>query len=227
MTFTKTNFTGYSIHIRGIGTQAISVTTDPAVAVALTTSRSFAIISSNRNSTTSVRPKCCAARKARFMAATRRQVWSISSSAKPTDQFEAMASGDIGNYHNRRFEGMINLPIVDDRLDLRIAGEWTKRQGYSFNRTYRSAYRRPRSVVGPCLRWLEAVCESANQARLGAFLGRRRPYAHSKQLCKTAPIPATTWSGGWNRNSGGYLGLDAHFLSQGCLPTLALFAGCV
>ncbi len=35
MTFTKTNFSGYSIQIRGIGTQAISVTTDPAVAVAL------------------------------------------------------------------------------------------------------------------------------------------------------------------------------------------------
>jgi iron complex outermembrane receptor protein len=33
-TFTKTNFTGYSIQIRGIGTQAISATTDPAVAVA-------------------------------------------------------------------------------------------------------------------------------------------------------------------------------------------------
>ncbi len=35
LTFTKTNFTGYIIQIRGIGTQAISVTTDPAVAVAL------------------------------------------------------------------------------------------------------------------------------------------------------------------------------------------------
>src|SRR6185437_1672256 len=34
LTFTKTNFSGYSIQIRGIGTQAISVTTDPAVAVA-------------------------------------------------------------------------------------------------------------------------------------------------------------------------------------------------
>jgi iron complex outermembrane recepter protein len=34
LTFTKTNFTGYSIQIRGIGTQTISVTTDPAVAVA-------------------------------------------------------------------------------------------------------------------------------------------------------------------------------------------------
>ncbi|MGE5565314.1 MAG: TonB-dependent receptor plug domain-containing protein, partial [Parcubacteria group bacterium] len=33
-TFTKTNFTGYSIQIRGIGTQAISATTDAAVAVA-------------------------------------------------------------------------------------------------------------------------------------------------------------------------------------------------
>ena len=35
LTFTKTNFSGYTIQIRGIGTQAISVTTDPAVAVAL------------------------------------------------------------------------------------------------------------------------------------------------------------------------------------------------
>src|SRR6185437_7324513 len=34
LTFSKTNFTGYNIQIRGIGTQAISVTTDPAVAIA-------------------------------------------------------------------------------------------------------------------------------------------------------------------------------------------------
>src|SRR6185437_12206042 len=34
MSFTKTYFSGYSIQLRGIGTQAVSVTTDPAVAVA-------------------------------------------------------------------------------------------------------------------------------------------------------------------------------------------------
>ena len=34
MTFSKTNFSGYTIQLRGIGTQAISATTDPAVAVA-------------------------------------------------------------------------------------------------------------------------------------------------------------------------------------------------
>jgi len=133
MTFTKTNFSGYSIQIRGIGTQAISVTTDPAVAVAMNDipfirnhffEQEFYDVGQvevlrgpqgtlyGRNATAGVVNL---------------------STAKPTDQFEAMASGEIGNYQQRRFEGMINLPIVDDRLDIRIAGEWTKRQGYSFN----------------------------------------------------------------------------------------------
>ena len=133
MTFTKTNFTGYNIQIRGIGTQAISVTTDPAVAVAFNDmpfirnhffEQEFYDVSQvevlrgpqgtlyGRNATAGVVNL---------------------TSAKPTDQFEAMATADIGNYKNRRFEGMINLPIVDDRLDIRLAGEWTKRDGYSFN----------------------------------------------------------------------------------------------
>ncbi len=133
LTFSKTNFTGYNIEIRGIGTQAISVTTDPAVAVALNDipfirnhffEQEFydlgqAEVLRGPQGTTFGRN------------ATAGVVNLIS--AKPTDQFEAMASADIGNYQNRRFEGMINLPIVDDRVDLRVAGEWTKRQGYSFN----------------------------------------------------------------------------------------------
>ncbi len=133
LTFTKTNFTGYSIQIRGIGTQAISVTTDPAVAVAFNDmpfirnhffEQEFYDVSQvevlrgpqgtlyGRNATAGVVNLV---------------------SAKPSDQFEAMASLEIGNYGERRPEGMINIPIVDDRLDIRIAGEWTKRQGYSFN----------------------------------------------------------------------------------------------
>ncbi len=103
LTFTKTNFTGYSINIRGIGTQAISVTTDPAVAVAFNDipfirnhffEQEFYDLGSveilrgpqgtlyGRNATAGVVNL---------------------SPAKPTDQFEAMASGEIGNYHQRRF----------------------------------------------------------------------------------------------------------------------------
>jgi len=133
LTFSKTNFSGYSITIRGIGTQAISVTTDPAVAVAMNDipfirnhffEQEFFDVGQlevlrgpqgtlyGRNATAGV---------------------VNITTAKPTDQFEAMASGEIGNYKQRRFEGMLNIPIVDDRLDIRLAGEWTKRQGYSFN----------------------------------------------------------------------------------------------
>ncbi len=135
LTFTKTNFTGYSIQIRGIGTQAISVTTDPAVAVAFNDipfirnhffEQEFYDVSSvdilrgpqgtlyGRNATAGV-------------------VNLIS--AKPTDQLEGLVSADVGNYESRRLEGMLNLPLVDDRLDLRIAGELTKRNGYTFDET--------------------------------------------------------------------------------------------
>ncbi len=133
LTFTKTNFSGYSINIRGIGTQAISVTTDPAVAVAMNDipfirnhffEQEFFDVGQlevlrgpqgtlyGRNATAGV---------------------VNITTAKPTDQFEAMVSGEIGNYQQRRFEGMLNIPIVDDRLDIRLAGEWTKRQGYSYD----------------------------------------------------------------------------------------------
>ncbi len=133
LTFSKTNFTGYNIEIRGIGTQAISVTTDPAVAVA------FNDIPFIRNHF--FEQEFYDVGQVEVLRGPQGTLYGRNAtagvvnviSAKPTDQFEAMASADIGNYQNRRFEGMINVPIVDDRVDLRIAGEWTKRQGYSFN----------------------------------------------------------------------------------------------
>jgi len=222
LTFTKTNFTGYSIQIRGIGTQAISVTTDPAVAVAFNDQpfirnhffeQEFFDISQvevlrgpqgtlyGRNATAGV-------------------VNVIS--AKPTDQFEAMASGDIGNYKNRRFEGMINLPIVDDRVDIRIAGEWTKRSGYSFNElTGQSIDGRnlwsgrvtvgfkPFSNIQSYLIW-EHFQENDDRMR------------SAKQLCKTnadptelngTPIPGVTVGPGSAINN------PVAYLSQGCEMT--------
>ncbi len=133
LTFTKTNFTGYSIQIRGIGTQAISVTTDPAVAVA------FNDIPFIRNHF--FEQEFYDVAQVEVLRGPQGTLYGRNAtagvvnltSAKPSDQFEAMASGEIGNYHQKRLEGMVNLPIVDDRLDIRIAGEWTKRQGYSFN----------------------------------------------------------------------------------------------
>ncbi|HEV2560940.1 MAG TPA: TonB-dependent receptor plug domain-containing protein [Rhizomicrobium sp.] len=133
LTFSKTNFTGYNIQIRGIGTQAISVSTDPAVAVA------FNDIPFIRNHF--FEQEFYDVNQVEVLRGPQGTLYGRNAtagvvnviSAKPGDQFEAMASADIGNYHNRRYEGMINIPIVDDRLDVRVAGEWTKRDGYSFN----------------------------------------------------------------------------------------------
>jgi len=216
MTFTKTNFSGYSIQLRGIGTQAISVTTDPAVAVAFNDmpfirnhffEQEFYDVSQvevlrgpqgtlyGRNATAGVVNL---------------------TSAKPTDQFEAMGSADVGNYKNRRFEGMINLPIVDDRLDLRVAGEWTKRNGYSFNTLT------DRSIDGRDLWSGRATLRFRPTENLTAdfiwehFQEDDDRLRSSKQLCKRDNGPATVGGVSTATGSDGKLGQE--FLSQGCLP---------
>jgi len=216
LTFTKTNFSGYSINIRGIGTQAISVTTDPAVAVAMNDipfirnhffEQEFFDVGQlevlrgpqstlyGRNATAGV---------------------VNITTAKPTDQFEAMASGEVGNYHQRRFEGMINLPIVDDRLDIRLAGEWTKRDGYSVNALSNqridgrdlwsgrlSITLKPTSNLQTTLVW-EHFSENDDRMR------------SAKQLCKRDDGPSSIM-GVPIAGIGPQFGL-ADALSQGCLP---------
>ncbi|HVP85091.1 MAG TPA: TonB-dependent receptor plug domain-containing protein [Rhizomicrobium sp.] len=133
LTFSKTNFTGYNIQIRGIGTQAISVTTDPAVAV------SFNDVPFLRNHF--FEQEFFDVSQVEVLRGPQGTLYGRNAtsgvvnviSARATDHWEAQASVDVGNYNNRRLEGMINAPILDDKIDLRVAGEWTKRDGYSFN----------------------------------------------------------------------------------------------
>ena len=226
MTFTKTNFAGYSIQIRGIGTQAISVTTDPAVAVA------FNDIPFIRNHFFEQEFYDVAgvevARGPQGTLYGRNATAGVVNlvSAKPTDQFEAMASGDIGNYKNRRFEAMINIPIVDDRLDIRVAGEWTKRGGYSTNElTGQSIDGRdlwsgrvtvgwkPMENLQTYLVW-EHFQENDDRLR------------SAKQLCKTDygpnydPATGLQDVGGVPKGIGlGQFGEAGDFFSQGCMPT--------
>jgi iron complex outermembrane receptor protein len=133
MTFTKTNFSGYSIQIRGIGTQAISATTDPAVAVAF-------------NNTPFVRNRFFEQefydlQRIEVLRGPQGTLYGRNAtagvvnliSAKPKFAYEAKLSGDLGNYNSRRLEGMVNFPIVEDMVALRLAGAWTQRDGYAIN----------------------------------------------------------------------------------------------
>ena len=221
LTFSKTNFSGYNIQIRGIGTQAISVTTDPAVAVALND------IPFIRNHF--FEQEFYDLAQAEVLRGPQGTLYGRNATAgvvnlipaKPSDQFELMASADGGNYSNRRFEGMINIPVIDDRLDVRLAGEWTKRDGYSFNELTASPIDgrdlwsgrlsiaiKPVESLRATIVW-EHFSEDDDRLR------------SSKQLCKTAPTPAEVGGvpvgtpGGWDHNGGGALPV-ADFFSQGC-----------
>jgi iron complex outermembrane recepter protein len=225
LTFSKTNFSGYNLEIRGIGTQAISVTTDPAVAVA------FNDIPFIRNHF--FEQEFFDVGQVQVLRGPQGTLYGRNAtagvvniiSAKPTDEFEAMASADIGNYRNRRFEAMINIPVVDDRFDVRIAGEWTKRNGYTQDTTLNTpvdgrdlwsgrvtiAYK-PVADLQTYLVW-EHFGESDDRLRTG------------KQLCETALPPASvdgviapppTIDVGAVGNAGR---LGQAFLSQSCQAT--------
>jgi outer membrane receptor protein involved in Fe transport len=219
LTFTKTNFSGYSIQIRGIGTQAISVATDPAVAVALND------IPFIRNHF--FEQEFYDLSQAEVLRGPQGTLYGRNATAgvvnlttaRPTDQFEAMASADIGNYKNRRFEGMINLPLVDDRLDLRVAGEWTKRNGYSTNALTNS------SIDGRDL-WSSRVSLAWNPSEnfksilvWEHFSENDDRMRTAKQLCKNDPDP-TEIAGVPVPAPFLIMAYSAQpYLSQGCLPT--------
>jgi iron complex outermembrane receptor protein len=214
LTFSKTNFSGYNLEIRGIGTQAISVTTDPAVAVA------FNDISFIRNHF--FEQEFYDLADVEVLRGPQGTLYGRNAtagvvniqSALPTDTYQAMLSADIGNYDSRRYEAMLNLPIVGDQLDIRIAGEWTKRDGYSFNditdqpidgRDLWSGRMtigwKPASNVQTWLVW-EHFSEDDDRLRSG------------KQLC--TPVPVPTEVGGVLIGTDDYAVNNVDLLSQGC-----------
>jgi iron complex outermembrane receptor protein len=218
LTFSKTNFSGYNLEIRGVGTQAISVTTDPAVAIA------FNGIPFIRNHFFEQEfydlDNLEVLRGPQGTLYGRNATGGVVNilSAKPTDTYEAMLSADIGNYSNRRLEGMINLPIVGDTLDLRIAGEWTKRDGYDEDTELDTSVDgrdlwsgrmtlgwKPASNVQTYFVW-EHFSEDDDRLRSG------------KQLCKTAPIPAEVGGVAVPPLAGDVADI-ADYLSQGCEDT--------
>ncbi|MGE5565846.1 MAG: TonB-dependent receptor domain-containing protein [Parcubacteria group bacterium] len=134
VTFSKNNFTGYNFSIRGIGTKAISVTTDPGVAVEF-------------NATPLIRNRLF---EQEYFDIERVEVLRGPQgtlhgrnatagvidvvSAKPVmNEFKGWIKGEVGNYNTKRLSAMVNLPLVNDKLAIRFAGAATMRDGYSIN----------------------------------------------------------------------------------------------
>ena len=55
---------------------------------------------------------------------------------KPTNELGGFLDTKLGNYATREVEGAINVPIVDDKLMVRIAGAYHDRDGYTQDVTH-------------------------------------------------------------------------------------------
>ncbi|MCH8686512.1 TonB-dependent receptor domain-containing protein [Pedomonas mirosovicensis] len=130
--FSKSNFSMYNFSIRGVGTKAISASSDPAVAVSF-------------NNTPLVRNRLFESEffdmaRVEVLRGPQGTLYGRNATAGvvnmipalPEPEFGGEIKGELGNYKSKRLSGMLNVPITDT-LGVRVAGAWTKRDGYDYN----------------------------------------------------------------------------------------------
>ncbi|ULQ47714.1 TonB-dependent receptor [Flagellatimonas centrodinii] len=134
VTFSKTNFSGYNFQIRGIGTQAISATTDPGVAVSY-------------NNTTLIvnrlfEQEYLDIERVEVLRGPQGTLYGRNANAGVINVIPAKPefgeySGELkletGNYNAQRIRGHYNIPLNEDTLALRLAYASTVRDGYVTN----------------------------------------------------------------------------------------------
>src|SRR5690606_14521080 len=61
-------------------------------------------------------------------------VINVISATPRLSEFDGWVKGEVGNYSTKRVSAMVNVPLVEDVLGVRLAGALTSRDGYDFNR---------------------------------------------------------------------------------------------
>lgn len=132
VSFSKSNFSMYNFSIRGIGTKAISASSDPAVAVSF-------------NNTPLIRNRLFESeffdmQRVEVLRGPQGTLYGRNATAGVVNLIPALPDNDfgldtkveVGNYKTMRASGMINVPITDT-LAIRAAGALTSRDGFDYN----------------------------------------------------------------------------------------------
>lgn len=133
VTFSKTNFSSYNFQIRGIGTQAVSATTDPAVAVSFNNTALIVNRLFEQEYVDIERVEVLRGPQGTLYGrnATAGVINVISAQPEMENLFGEVEL-ETGNYNARRARGHVNLPL-GEQFALRLAGAVTVRDGYAFN----------------------------------------------------------------------------------------------
>jgi iron complex outermembrane receptor protein len=216
VTFSKSNYSSYNFSIRGIGTKAVSATSDPGVAISF-------------NNTTLIRNRLFEqeyfdVERVEVLRGPQGTLYGRNATAgvvnmitaKPEfDDFEGSVKVEVGNYDARRMVGMVNVPL-GDMLAVRLAGSSTERSGFGTNlttgndvdgrdlwSTRLSVAFKPNDRFRADFVW-EHFDEDDNRLRTG------------KQLCHRDDGPTTF--PGFTQNGGILNAIQQGRLSQGCKP---------
>ena len=209
--FSKSNFSMYNFSIRGIGTKAISASSDPAVAVSF-------------NNTPLIRNRLFESeffdlQRVEVLRGPQGTLYGRNATggvvnvipALPAPDFAMEAKLEVGSFDTMRASGMLNLPITDT-LAVRVAGAFTSRDGYDYNSfTQRRVNDRNLWSTRASVQWepsdrfranfiWQHFDEDDNRSRTG------------KQLCTTDPGPERV--GNVEVTDPALRGR----MSQGCLP---------
>ena len=211
VTFSKSNFSMYNFAIRGIGTKAISSSSDPAVAVSFNNSpmirnRLFEAEYLDVNRVEVLRGPQGTLYGRNATAGVVNMIPNL-----PKPDFDAMMKAEVGNFGSVRGQMMLNIPL-SDTFWVRGAASMTKRDGFDLNthtgervngrdlHTFRlAAAWEPTDRLRTNLIW-EKFSEDDDRSRTG------------KQLCTTDNGPDKV--GSFTITNPGMRGK----LSQGCSP---------
>jgi outer membrane receptor protein involved in Fe transport len=209
--FSRANFGGFNFQIRGIGTKLVATSADAAIGVHVNNVPLGSSTLADSNFFDVERIEVLRGPQGtQFGRNTTGGLVNIIT-AKPTDQFGAAITGEVGNYNSRKANGFINVPL-GDTLALRIAGSYFTRDGFGENLlTHRDIDGRdlwssrmtlawnPDDNVSTYLMW-EHFDEDDNRTQVG------------KQLC--IKDPGRTTVGGVPTTGLG--GSTQNYFSQGC-----------
>lgn len=132
VSFSKSNFSMYNFSIRGIGTKAISASSDPAVAVSfnntpLTRNRLFEQEYLDVNRVEVLRGPQGTLYGRNATGGVVNMIPNL-----PGPDFEALLKAEVGNFGTMRGQMMVNVPVTDT-FWIRGAASLTKRDGFDYN----------------------------------------------------------------------------------------------
>ncbi|SRR5579862_79206 len=132
--YSKTNFTSSNFQIRGIGTQVISGDAESGIAFNIDdVFYENAPVDSGQFYDIDRVEVLRGPQSTLYGRGATGGAVNVFSAKPKLDAFAASIDATYGTYNTSEIKGMVNMPIIDNELGIRVAGDWVRHDGYATN----------------------------------------------------------------------------------------------